>query len=648
MGNGHTSESTQSPDRARDGADPVDPSGADEPRIDEATEPADVEEQLRKHGVRIGKGGVTPAVFWPAFLIIAGITITAILFPSGTSEVLNTLQTGITEGLGWYYMIVVAAFIVFAVWMGLSRFGNIKLGHDDEPPEFGVWSWFSMLFAAGMGIGLVFYGLAEPLTFATSDPKPGTAGSAEELAQLGMAQAFVHWGLHPWAVYAVIGLALAYAIHRRGRPVSIRWAMEPLFGDRVKGWIGDLIDVLAIIGTVFGVATSLGLGVQQIAAGLSAMGVLGEANNTVLVILIVIITLLAIASVVSGLGRGIKWLSNINLSMMGVLLVSVLVLGPTLFLLRDFVQSLGVYLANVLNMTFDAGAYTGDAGQEWMATWTIFYWGWWMAWAPFVGVFIARISRGRTIRQFIAGVLLVPTVLGFLWLAALGGTGIHQQLYGQGGLVDPEQGVIAEEALFLGLEQLPLGAVLSVLAIVLVAIFFITSSDSGSLVVDMLASGGHPNPPTWSRVLWASLEGLVAIGLLLAGSTSALQAGSIATALPFSIVLILMCFATYRALSAEHRQLLNTERRLRGRELAGALSHDFDEHFGEQVDARIDYALTSTTGIWNRESKRNPVATLTRSRRRRRSGRSGATGGPGAGGRSSSGDGSGAGSAGPE
>ncbi len=641
------SDSSQSTDGAPDGTDPVDPSRADEGRIDEAAEPADVEEQLRSHGVRIGKGGITPAVFWPAFLIIAGVMIIAILFPSGTGEVLNTLQTGITEGLGWYYMIVVAAFIVFAVWMGLSRFGNIKLSRDDELPEFGVWSWFAMLFAAGMGIGLVFYGLSEPLTFATSDPKPGTEGSAEEVAQLGMAQAFVHWGLHPWGVYAVIGLALAYAIHRRGRPVSIRWALEPLFGDRVKGWVGDLIDVLAIIGTVFGVATSLGLGVQQIAAGLSVTGVLGETNSIILVVLIVIITLLAIVSVVSGLGRGIKWLSNINLSLMGVLLISVLVLGPTLFLLRDFVQSLGVYLANVLNMTFDAAAYTGDAGQEWMANWTIFYWGWWMAWAPFVGVFIARISRGRTIRQFIAGVLLVPTLLGFLWLAALGGTGIYQQVYGQGGLVDPEEGVIAEEALFLGLERLPLGAVLSVIAIVLVAIFFITSSDSGSLVVDMLASGGHPDPPTWSRVLWASLEGLIAIGLLLAGSTSALQAGSIATALPFSIVLILMCFATYRALNAEHRQLLDTERRIRRRELAGELSHDFDEHFGEQVDDRIDYALTRTTGIWNRGGKHNPVATLSRSRRRSRGGQPGATEGPGAGGSSRSGGGSGAGGAGP-
>ena len=286
-------------------------------------------------------------------------------------------------------------------------------------------------------------------------------------------------------------------------------------------------------------------------AGLSAMGVLGEANNTVLVILIVIITLLAIASVVSGLGRGIKWLSNINLSMMGVLLVSVLVLGPTLFLLRDFVQSLGVYLANVLNMTFDAGAYTGDAGQEWMATWTIFYWGWWMAWAPFVGVFIARISRGRTIRQFIAGVLLVPTVLGFLWLAALGGTGIYQQLYGQGGLVDPEQGVIAEEALFLGLEQLPLGAVLSVLAIVLVAIFFVSGADAASVVMGTLSQRGSIEPSRWVVIFWGAATGAVAAIMLVIGGNNALEGIQNLTfmgALPFAIVMVIMCFALMKDL----------------------------------------------------------------------------------------------------
>ncbi|WP_298326564.1 BCCT family transporter [Haloactinopolyspora sp.] len=579
-----------------------------------------IEEQLRSHGVRLGRGGVATAVFYPAFAIVLGVTLVAIIAPERTGDVLGSIQDGIVSRLGWYYTLTVAGFVIFAIFVGVSRFGDITLGRDDEEPEFGLLSWFSMLFAAGMGIGLVFYGAAEPLTFATSDPKPGTTGDAADVAQLGMAQTFVHWGFHPWAVYAVIGLALAYAIHRRGRPVSIRWALEPLFGDRVKGRLGDVIDILAVVGTVFGVATSLGLGVQQISAGLVHIGVLDTADNTILVVLIIVITFLATASVVSGVGRGIRWLSNFNLSMAGVFLISVLLLGPTLFLMRDFVQSLGVYLTEVLDITFDASAYTGDEGQTWQGNWTIFYWGWWISWAPFVGVFIARISRGRTVRQFVAGVLLVPTIVGFFWFAVMGGTAIHQELFGDGGLVDPDEGVVAENALFDMLNNLPLGSVLSVIAIVLVAVFFITSSDSGSLVVDMLASGGHPDPPTWSRVLWALLEGAVAIALLLAGGLVALQAGAIATALPFSVVLILMCVAVYKAFNREHQIILAIERRARRREMAqevtGQLSENFDEHFGEQVDERIDYALTSTKGIWARE--RAPVSTLSKVRRRRK------------------------------
>nr|WP_281372387.1 BCCT family transporter [Prauserella isguenensis] len=572
---------------------------------------------MRRHGVRIGRGGITPAVFWPALLVVAGVSLVAIAFPGATGEVLRSVQSGIVSGAAWFYSLAIVGFIVFAIWMGVSRFGTITLGKEDEPPEFGLMSWFAMLFAAGMGIGLVFYGVGEPLAFATSDPEPGTEGSATELAQLGMAQTFLHWGFHPWAVYAVIGLALAYAIHRRGRPVSIRWALEPLLGDRVKGSIGDLIDVLAVIGTVFGVATSLGLGVQQIATGLSTMGVLGEASDTALVVLIVIVTLLALVSVASGLSRGIRWLSNINLTLGAVLLISVLLLGPTLFLLRDLVESFGVYLTNVLGMSFDAATYTGDAGREWQGTWTIFYWGWWISWAPFVGVFIARISRGRTIREFIAGVLLVPTVVVIVWFAVLGGTGIHRQLFGAGDLWSSGEELVAEESLFTVLGGLPFGTVLSVIALLLLAVFFVTSSDSGSLVVDMLASGGHPDPPVWSRVMWAVLEGLVAIGLLLAGGLEALQAGAIATALPFSIVLILICVATYRALHKEHRKLVAAERRMRRQRLADDLEQNFEEYFGEEVDKRIDYALSRTAGIWNRGAERTPIRTLSRIRRRR-------------------------------
>jgi choline/glycine/proline betaine transport protein len=564
-----------------------------------------ITKKLQRQGVRIGKGMVAPRVFWPALIVIVGIVVLSVAIPEGTGTVISNIQNWIVTDLGWYYMLVVGLFVAFAIVVGFSKFGRIKLGKDDDVPEFGVLSWFAMLFAAGMGIGLVFYGVAEPLTYATTGPKPGWDGGEVENAQMGMAQTFVHWGLHPWALYAVLGMALAYAIHRRGRPLSIRWALEPLLGHRVKGWAGDVIDVIAIFGTVFGIATSLGLGVQQISAGLKHIGVVDDYDNTFLIILIVIITFLATASVVSGVGAGIKWLSNINLTMAGVLLVTVLVLGPTLFLFQNFVESLGVWLANVLDMTFDIGAYSGEEGAEWNSTWTLFYWGWWISWAPFVGVFIARISRGRTVREFIAGVLLVPSIVGFFWFSVLGGTGIHKQLFGSGDLIDPDEGVVAERVLFDVLGSLPLGSILSVLAIILVAIFFITSSDSGSLVVDMLASGGHPNPPIWSRVLWALLEGAIAIALLMAGGLEALQAGSLMTALPFSIVLLLICVSTLKAFGKEAKRTAAIERAARFRQVGEHLADDFDEYLGEKVDERIDYRLTSSQGLFAKQRARS-------------------------------------------
>ena len=560
-----------------------------------------ITKKLQRQGVRIGKGMIAPRVFWPALVIIVAIVVFSVALPESTGNVISTVQNWIVSQLGWYYMLVVGLFVAFAIIVGFSKYGKIKLGKDDDQPEFGLMSWFAMLFAAGMGIGLVFYGVAEPLTYATTGPKPGWPGGEVENAQMGMAQTFVHWGLHPWALYAVLGMALAYAIHRRGRPLSIRWALEPLLGNKVKGWVGDLIDIIAIFGTVFGIATSLGLGVQQISAGLKHIGVVGDYDNTFLIILIVIITFLATVSVVSGVGVGIKWLSNINLTMAGVLLITVLVLGPTLFLFQNFVESLGVWLANVLDMTFDIGAYSGQEGADWNSSWTLFYWGWWIAWAPFVGVFIARISRGRTVREFIAGVLLVPSIVGFFWFSVLGGTGIYRQIFGAGDLVDPEEGVVAERVLFDVLGALPLGSILSVVAIILVAIFFITSSDSGSLVVDMLASGGHPNPPIWSRVLWAVMEGAIAIALLVAGGLTALQAGSLVTALPFSIILLLVCVSTLKAFGKEAKRTAAIERAARYRAVGEHLADDFDEYLGEKVDERIDYRLSSSQALLGKQ-----------------------------------------------
>jgi choline/glycine/proline betaine transport protein len=559
-----------------------------------------------------------PRVFYPALGIIGFVVVIAIAFPVRTGSVLALLQGWVVAGLGPYYVVIVAAFVVFAIWMGLSRFGDIKLGTDDDEPEFGLMSWFSMLFAAGMGIGLVFWGASEPLTFFVN-PKPGVEGDSADLASAAMSQTFLHWGFHAWAIYAVVGLALAYSIHRKGRPVSIRWALEPLLGTRrVKGRLGDAIDVIAIVGTLFGVATSLGLGVKQIAAGLSYLGVVGEVTNALLVILIVAITIVATVSVVSGVGKGIKWLSNINLGMAGLLLIAVLLLGPTMYLLRLLVQSIGGYFQNVVGLTFDTGAFASQAGLEFQGAWTVFYWGWWISWAPFVGVFIARISRGRTVRQFIAGVLLVPTLVTFVWFAVMGGSAIRQAWDGDGGgLFDPEVGIIPENVLFNFLGSLPFGVILSVLAVVIVAIFFITSADSGSLVIDMLASGGDTNPPKWSRIMWASLGGLVAIALLLAGGLAALQTGAILTAIPVSIVMIGMCIATYKALNAEHQILVRAERRARRDELSRRigetvtehLEDNFAEHFGEQVDDRISAALSDDPKRrWRLGRKNSPQA----------------------------------------
>ena len=583
-------------------------------RTDQASPPgpetSSVEQQLLRHGVKLGPGGIAPRVFWPALVIVAVVAVFSAVFTDTAGTLWNSVQSGIVTNFGWFYTLVIAGFVVFALFLAFSRFGDITLGRDGEEAEFGLMSWFAMLFAAGMGIGLVFYGVAEPLTFFTSPP-PGVPADASnaELAERAMAQTFMHWGFHPWSVYAIIGLALAYAIHRKGRPVSIRWALEPLFGDRVKGTLGDVVDILAIVGTVFGVATSLGLGVTQVATGLSELGIVEESTDTLLVVLIVAITAIAVVSVVSGVGKGIRYLSNANLVLAGVFLLAVLLLGPTLFLARDFVQSLGAYAASIVPITFEGFAFSGEEGISWASGWTIFYWGWWISWAPFVGVFIARISRGRTVREFVTGTLLVPTLASFVWFTVMGGTAIMRQIE-VGDLVG-EDGVTAEVALFDTLNTLPLGTLLSGIAIILVVIFFVTSSDSGSLVVDMLASGGHPDPPTWSRVLWACLEGLVAIGLLLAGGSaglSALQAGSVATGFPFAVVMVLISISLYKALATEHHKITRAELRMRSRELAGELHENFDDVFGPKVDDRIDYALAQNHTLTRRDRRRKKVS----------------------------------------
>lgn len=543
---------------------------------------------------RRGPWGTSPVVFWGSVAVVVAVAGLTIAFPDAANDLIGRVQTSVVSAFGWYYVLLVAGFVAFALWVGLGRWGDIRLGQDDDEPQYPLGTWFAMLFATGMGIGMVFWGVAEPLSH-YADPKPGVTGTPEQLAQAAMSQTYLHWGISAWAIYVVVGLAIAYTVHRRGRPISIRWALEPLLGARVRGRLGDAVDITAVVGTVFGIATSLGLGVLQITAGLEHTGI-ARSTTTLQIAVIVLVTGLATFSVVSGLDRGLKWLSNINVSFAGVLMVAVLVLGPTLFLLREFVQSLGVYLANVVPMMFNVSAYAGAEGEAWQASWTTFYWGWWISWSPFVGVFIARISRGRTVREFVGGVLLVPTLVCFLWFSVLGGSALYTELFGGGGLVGPDGEVVPENALFDLLAGLPGGAVLSIGAIVLIALFFITSADSGALVVSMLSAGGDPDPRTPLRVLWAVLGGVLAIALLLAGGLTALQTAAILIALPFSVVMIGMVLSTSRALHAEHTAFLRAERR----ELRDRISAHVSEQVALHVDERLGRRARPRAAGWRR------------------------------------------------
>ncbi|MCX2753718.1 MULTISPECIES: BCCT family transporter [unclassified Gordonia (in: high G+C Gram-positive bacteria)] len=485
-------------------------------------------------------------VFLTASALIFGLIMFAVIYAGTAADAFENLNKWITDGVGWWYVLIATGFVLFAVYCAISRIGTIKLGEDDEDPEFGVLSWFAMLFAAGMGIGLVFYGVAEPLSHYVNPPEAGgIPGGTDAAANQAMELTLYHWGLHAWAIYVVVGLGLAYMTFRKGRPLSVRWLLEPLLGrERVEGWLGHAVDIVAIVGTLFGVATSLGFGIQQISAGLDYLGWV-DVNNWIIVALIIGITGLAIFSVVTGVTKGLRWLSNLNMAVAAALTVFVLLLGSTLFLIQSWVQNIGNYIQAFPDLMLRTAPFTDDG---WEGAWTIFYWGWWISWAPFVGMFIARISRGRTIRQFIGGVLIMPTLVSTIWFTVFGDSGILRQMEFGDMLVDGE--VDTNTSLFQLLDTLPMSAISSVVAIVIVVLFFVTSSDSGSLVIDMLATGGKIDTPKLTRVYWASLQGVAAAVLLLVGGTSsltALQTMSIATAVPFSIVMVLACISLLRA-----------------------------------------------------------------------------------------------------
>jgi len=496
--------------------------------------------------------GLRKPVFIPASIIIIALIVFSIVFSQvqgseKAAEAFVDLRDAIGDGIGWWYVLAGTIFVIFALYCAFSKVGNIKLGRDDDEPEFSTVSWFAMLFSAGMGIGLVFYGVAEPLSHYLFPPENGAAeAGTDAAANQAMDLTMYHWGLHAWSIYVVIGLGIAYMTYRKGRPLSVRWLLEPLLGrKRVEGPIGHAVDVIAIVGTLFGIATSLGFGVQQISAGLSYLGWL-EVNNWITVIIVAVVTGLATLSVVSGVTKGLKWLSNINMGFAAVLAIFVLLLGPTLFLLQAWVQNMGGYISELPSVSLATWPWAGD--DTWANGWTIFYWGWWMSWAPFVGMFIARISRGRTIRQFVLGTIIAPTLIATVWFTIFGDSAIKRQK--EHGDVAPDGELDMNTSLFELLNSMPLATITSLLAVIVVVFFFVTSSDSGSLVIDMLATGGDIETPKVTRVYWAVLEGTAAAVLLVVGGTGSLtvlQTASIATAVPFSIVLILAVISLLKA-----------------------------------------------------------------------------------------------------
>lgn len=491
------------------------------------------------------KSHINPRVFWGASAIIAVLLVTTLAMPGRADLAFKAAQAWTIDTFGWFYIAAVAVFLVVVLALGFGPAGRLKLGPADAEPDFPYLSWLAMLFAAGMGIGLMYFAVAEPIQHYISPPEAesGTILAARE----AMAITFHHYGVHAWAIYALVGLSLAYFTYGKGLPLTLRSGLSPILGKRINGPLGDAIDVFAVCGTVFGIATSLGFGVSQMTAGLSYNYGVPDTMTTKIVVIAVVMGA-ATLSVLSGADRGIRRLSELNLLLAIALMLFVLAIGPTLFLLRALVQNFGLYLDHFVKRTFTLYAYEPRA---WMADWTLFYWAWWIAWSPFVGMFIARISRGRTIREFVIGVLFVPTAFTFLWMTVFGNTAISLDLgTASGGIAQAVQANLST-ALFKFLEYLPAAGVTSTLAIVLVGVFFITSADSGALVIDTLASGGAEDTPRWQRIYWCVLLGVTATLLLVAGGLGALQAATLLAALPFCFIMLLLAVGLVRQTNAD-------------------------------------------------------------------------------------------------
>ena len=517
---------------------------------------------------------INPPVFIISAAVILLFVALSLIFPDSAGDIYQDAREGISEMFGWLFILGANGIIIFMVYLAISKYGMIRLGGVDGEKEFSDISWIAMLFSAGMGIGLMFWGVAEPV-FHFWDPHLGAEAGTEAAAEVGLAVSLFHWGFHPWAIYALVALGLAFFSFNRGLPLTFRSVFWPVLGERIYGWPGHVIDIFTIFATLFGLVTSLGLGALQINAGLTFVGdEIGffpsvPESMLVAVAIVAFVTGLAMISVFLGLDKGIRRLSNLNLTLMMILLFSIFILGPTLFILSVLPQGIGSYLGNFFELSFfgnaldghyfEGSAWYGEGGEgegAFLVDWTVFYWAWWISWSPFVGMFIARISKGRSIREFVGGVLLIPVVFSFAWFAALGGSAMHFELGEDtaGEVSGPIFEVGEELALFALLDMIPGTEVLALLSIVLVTTFFVTSSDSGSLVLEHLSTGGKHETPATGRVFWAFSEGAVASALLLAGgegAVGALQAAAITSGLPFLFILLFMIYAVWIGLASE-------------------------------------------------------------------------------------------------
>ncbi|WP_099865090.1 BCCT family transporter [Pararhizobium haloflavum] len=498
--------------------------------------------------VETGPLGPFPHVSRPVFAVSALLIVGFIIFGGIFTETASTLflgaQSAIADYFGWFLIITVNIALLLSLYVAFGRFGDIRLGGQTETPEYGLLSWTAMLFSAGIGIGLLYWAVAEPL-FHFSSPPIAEAESVEA-AEQAMTLSFLHWGLHGWGIYCMVGLALAYFHYRQGLPLSIRSALYPLIGERIYGGWGHAVDTLAVFGTMFGIVTSLGLGVIQINDGLGSLFGVGD-NIGLQLLLIAIITGIATFSVMMGLDAGIKRISEINIYLSFALLAFIVATGPTLFIFDSFIENVGNYLNDIVYFSFWGEAYSGT---DWQVDWTIFYWAWWISWSPFVGIFIARISRGRTVREFILGVLFVPTAILFFWFTAFGGTALNMEMAGDPGLIAATNDSYGA-AIFQLLQFFPLTNVITVVVILMIMLWFVTSSDSGSFVIDMLTAGGHSNPPKIQRLFWAITEGCIAAVLLVAGGLEALQAAAVVAGFPFAFVILVLMYGLMRGLGRD-------------------------------------------------------------------------------------------------